>query len=1126
MKKNLDYNGLFKPKSNWHKFILTMKITAFLLFCCLVNIFAAPTYSQATKISLNLKDVTIEEVLNKIEDESEFYFLYNQKLIDVTRKVDIEANKEPIGDILTDIFKNNVQFIVYDKQIILTQGDKTTVSTAVQQPKITGIVTNEGGTPLSGVTVLIKGTTLGVFTDASGKYTINNAPENATLSFSFIGMTSQEIPLKGQTNLDVVLKSSTTVLEDVVVVGYGTVKKINATGSVAAINAKDIKALPISNITSGLVGRMPGLISVDRGGIPGSNPLISIRGFANMLVIVDGVENSFNNIDPNEIESVSILKDASASIYGARAGNGVMIITTKRGKSQAPTISFNAYYGVQSPTRISKYVDAPTFARMTNDAEIAAGRPSLYTEEEINKYRNGTDPDYPNTNWYKEVFRPSAPIALYNLNTSGGGEYVSYFLSLGYLDQEGLFRSGDIGFKRINIRSNIDAKITKSFSVSLDLAVRDEFTFQPGGSVSEVVEDLQVCKPTSLAHFPDPTKLTYSGHLATQPIGRSTKDFSGYQNTDNRYLDAALTFKYDFTFIKGLSAKAFFSSNSSYSYMKNFDKEFFFYDYDRTNDIYTVVGVAQNSKTQLDEQLTRSVNFTTQVNLNYIKSIGDHYLNALIVGEFIQNDGNYFSAHREGYLTTTIDQLFAGGSQGKNNNGTQNQDGRVGYAGRFNYSYAGKYLAEVSMRYDGSARYIEDRRWGFFPSASLGWRLSEEEFLKNVSSLDNLKIRASVGKAGNDYVAQYNYLTGYVFNGNNVFGETIDQGLVSKGLSNADLTWENTITYNLGLDGSLWKKLLSFEFDVFYRKVTNVAGYRSTSVPYTFGAALPQENINSYDNRGFELVLKHEKMLKDFRYTIEGNITYARSKWIHYDEPVYPDEETRARLQKSGQWTNRYFGYSAVGLFQSQDEIDAWPTIQDNNDNNTLKPGDIKYTDYNKDGKLDFKDNHEIGRGFTPDVMFGLNLGFQYKGFDFLMLWQGATGFNALFLKTLSKPFNNSNVPYAIQSDYWTPENTGAKYPRLAYNGAPNNTYASTYWLENATYFRLKNIQVGYSIPNSICEKLHIKSLRFYFAGYNILTFDNVSLFDPESGQGTGGNSDGQFYPQQKSVNAGINLIF
>jgi len=1124
MKKNHNYYGLFKPNSNWHKLLLTMKISAFLLFCCFVNIFAAPTYSQSTKISLNMKDVTVEEVFNKIEDVSEFYFLYNNKLIDVKRKVNIEADKEPIKDILNDMLSKDTKFIIYDRQIILVPSYVTALSAVMQQLKITGIVTGKDGTPLPGVNVVVTGTTKGEITDIAGKYSIDIPQGAKSLTFSFIGMQSQEINIGSSPKIDVTLVESAIGLDEVVVVGYGTQKRLNITGSVASISTKDVKSLPVANVSSGLVGRLPGIISIDRGGIPGSTPSISIRGFSEMLVIVDGVENSFNNIDPNEIESINILKDASAAIYGARAGNGVMLITTKRGKSETPTFNFNTYYGLQSPTRVAKAVDAPTYAQMINAAEIAIGHPPRYTDAEIQKYRDGTDPDYPNTNWYNEVFRKAAPISQYNLNASGGGENVRYFVSLGYLNQKGLFKSDDLGFRRYNFRSNIDSKITKSFSISLDLAGRDEFSYQPGGNVSQVMEDLGFCEPTRLAHYPDPTKLTFNGHGTTQPIGRSSKEFAGYTNQDNKYLDASLNFKYEAPFIKGLSASALITTNLIYGYMKDWGKQFYYYNYDRTTDTYTLAGVAQNSKTQLDEQLNRTANYTGQWHLNYDRTKGAHNISALIVGEYIDFSGDWFSAHREGYLTTAIDQLFAGADLAKNNNGSQTQDGRIGYVGRFNYSYASKYFVEVSSRYDASARYISTKRWGFFPSVSLGWRLSEEKFLKNISAIDNLKLRASIGKAGNDYVAQYNYLTGYNFNGSEAFGSSVNMGLISKGLANPDLSWENTLTYNIGLDGSLWKNLLSVELDVFYRKVTSVAGYRNASLPLSFGASLPQENINSFDNRGFELVLKHEKTINDLRYTIEGNVSYARKKWIHYDEPTYTDAATRERLQISGQWDNRFFGYKALGLFQSQAEIDAWPVIQDNNNNRTLKPGDIKYEDYNKDGVLNYLDNHVIGRGFVPDVIFGLNLSLQYKGFDLAMLWQGASNFNVYSRGRMTDYFDTGTIPYTYMTDYWSPTNTGAKYPRLFYSGASNNKYVSTYWLHDATYSRLKTIQMGYTIPKNLCTKIHIKSLRVYLSGFNILTLDHIYPFpmDPESGN----VGENQYYHQQKSYNIGINLNF
>lgn len=990
---------------------------------------------------------------------------------------------------------------------------------------ITGSVTNQKNEPLVGVSILIQKTTKGTTTDASGMFKLRIAEGTETvLEVSLVGYQKQLIKVGKQTTFQIQLLTATGALDEVVVVGYGTQKKINITGSVTTVSAKKIENLPVANISSAIVGRLPGLIAINRGGQPGEDaPIISIRGFENMLVIVDGVENDFNNIDPKEIDNISILKDASAAIYGARAGNGVLLVTTKRGKSGAPTISFSSFYGNQAPTRIAKQVDAPTYARMVNEAEIEGGGQAKYTADEIEKFRNGTDPKYPNTNWYNQTFNKTAPIAQFNVNTSGGSEKINYFFSVGYLKQDGLLKTSDLGFKRFNLRSNIDVKINNSLSVSLDLSGRVEQRDQPGGSVDQILGDLTFSQPIFAAHFPDPTKLAYSGHLSTQPLGRSNKDFSGYSNDNRRIFNASLTFKYDFAFVKGLSAKALFNSSMYYGYTKNFSKEFHIYNYDPVSGSYSDAGLGQNSKTQLNESFGRATDLTSQVSLNYIKKVGLHDIQALVLGEFIQNRSNNFKAHREGFLSTSIDQLFAGSAANQDNGGTAGQDGRIGYAGRLNYAYNSKYLVEATLRYDGSARYISSKRWSYFPGVSVGWRLSKEKFLTNITAIDNLKLRASYGKAGNDYVGQFNYLTGYNFGGNNVFGDpgVINTGIVTRGLANPDLSWEKTTTNNIGLDGSLWKGLLSFELDWFYRKVTDVAGYRNRSLPTTVGATLPQENINSYDNRGFEIVLRHENTVNKVRYSLEGNLTYSRAKWIHYDEPTYADAVTKNRLQLSGQWKNRFFGYEAAGLFQSQDEINKWPVVQDGNGNSTLKPGDIKYKDYNGDGVLDYKDQHVIGKGSTPDIFFGFNIGAQYKGFDISVLLQGAANFNAYFSGLVTDPFTNGNVPFKYLTDYWTPQNTGAKYPRLVYGGAYNNKFTSTFWLQDAKYLRVKNVQLGYTIPKSVLSKMKISAVRIYVAAYNILTFDKVSPYDPETGFSTG-----LFYPQQKSYNAGINITF
>jgi len=379
-----------------------------------------------------------------------------------------------------------------------------------------------------------------------------------------------------------------------------------------------------------------------------------------------------------------------------------------------------------------------------------------------------------------------------------------------------------------------------------------------------------------------------------------------------------------------------------------------------------------------------------------------------------------------------------------------------------------------------------------------------------------------MGKAGSDAdVPPYTYIAGYQYGAGNVFGTTIEKGIISTGIPNPDLTWQTSTNYNIGLDGGFWKNLLSFEFDVFYRKVIDVAGYRSQSIPITFGAGLPLEPINSFDDRGFELTIRHQHNIGDLHYSVTGMMTYARSKWIHYDEPTYPDAATRERLGYSGEWKNRLIGYQAEGLFQTQEDINNWAD-QDLQGNATIRPGDIKYQDYNKDGVVDYRDEHEIGKGYTPDVMFSFNLTLEYKGFDFDALFQGASGFNAF---AHQRPFENGTVPFTYQTDYWTETNTGARYPRLVSGEAENNKKFSSFWLMDATYLRLKNITLGYTLPKSLSNKMKIRSCRIFITGLNVLTLDNVYPMDPESGVALTGNG-GYNYPLMKNIQGGIDLNF
>jgi TonB-linked SusC/RagA family outer membrane protein len=1103
-----------------------MKLTTLLLFVMFFQVSAGVFSQNNGRLNLKAEKESVSNILKLIEDQTEFRFLYNSSNINVNRKTDIDCKSKNIEEVLGMLFEGtNVKFRSFKSNYVLYTEDGASNEIIQQQKSISGKVTDSSGASLPGVSVIIKGTTSGVITDMDGKYTITKVPDTGILQFSFVGMKTIEVPAGGKSTINVTLAEEAIGLDEVVAVGYGTQRRVTIAGSVATVENKSIVNIPVTNTANTLAGKLPGLIAVQRGGQPGADKSeISIRGFGNALIIVDGVEQPFDQIDPSEIESFSVLKDASASIYGARAGNGVILVTTKRGKAEKSKINFSTNYGFQAPTRFPKLADAVLYSTLRNEAYLNANPGDIanqpFTAEAISKYKSGTDPNYPNTDWYNEAFKKWSPIAQYNLNSSGGTDKIKYFLSMGYMDQGGLAKSNAFEFKRYNVRSNIDAVIANNLTISLDLSGRIEDQRAPAGRLMDLMEKVFGAKPTSPASFPDPTKASAGG--GGNPVAVADPNFSGKNRNYNKVFNGILTAKYTIPYINGLSAKARFSYLTNDQTNKLWNTGYPTYNYDYSTKEYSQV--SQAGKNTLTQELYRNNNITSQISLNYENTFGKSSVKGLLLAEYIDINSDNMRAYREGFLSTVVDQLYAGSLDGMSNNGSAYEDGRISYVGRVNYEYSQKYLLEATFRYDASARFLPEKRWGLFPGFMAGWRISEEEFMKSARFVDNLKLRYSYGEAGNDNTSQYGFLTGYNYGGTYALGETsaMYQGIISKGLPNPNITWENTSTNNIGLDASLWQGKLSVELDVFKRKVTGVMATRLGSLPSTFGATLPDENINSYDNRGFELRLGHKNKIGEFNYSVEGNTSWTRGKWIHFEEPVFVDEESRARLQKSGQWMNRFFGYEALGYFNSQEDIDNWPVNQDLNavKNKTIKPGDIKYLDYNKDGKLDDKDKHVIGRGFTPEVMFGLSLTASYKGFDMSMLWQGATNFNTYFEKEAQVSFYNGENILASFENHWTPENLNAKYPRLTYGSVANNIHTSSFWLQDATYIRLKNLQLGYTLPKQWITKANIDNVRIFLSGYNLLTFDNVTPFDPEA-QGSA-----WYYPQQKSFSAGLTLTF
>lgn len=1032
-------------------------------------------------------------------------------------------------------------FLFFSIQIIFASGSAFAVP--MQQTgsiDVVGrVVDQSSGSPLQGVTLSVKGTGVSTMTDDNGNFKITVPSADAVLQVSYVDYLSQDFPVNGKSALEIGMSSKSSSLTDVVVVAYGTQKKASVTGAVASISGKDLANVPVPNISSALAGRLPGLVAVQRSGQPGvDNTSVNIRGFGNALIIVDGVPQEFNQLDPNEIESFTILKDAAAAIYGARAANGVILVTTKRGKNGKPTVSFSSGLSWQTRTNWSRMANAGEFTSLINQGRINNGQPLKYTEYDVKVFRQVSgDPNaladmtdaekarfkdedlrnYHNEDPFPAAFKDFAPMQQYNISSRGGNENIKYFISGGILDQSSMLRSGDMSYKRYNLRANVDARINKNLDVSLDLGGRNERRYYPISGIDWIMQLTYWGEPVKWKTWPDKTK----------PVGSivdaTNADLSGYQKLNYNEYNSAFNFDYRVPFIKGLSLQGRLNYRVGFYYNDRFTKQYWTYNYDFKADAYTRA-TTPSGNTSLSVESRQDTWLTGQMFLKYDRTFGKHDVKGMLLYEGLDNGLKYVNAYREGYLSTALPILSAGGDLNKNNAGTEQEDGRASYAGRINYAYDNKYLLEATFRYDGNSMWANDYRWGFFPGILAAWRVSEEGFFrKHVSFIDNLKLRASLGISGDDAGGiPYQYLQTFSINGRYVLNNAIGNGIRNNGIANPYGTWAEYKTYNAGLEFGMMKNRLYGELDVFYRDGYNLLGTRADALPTTFGASFPQENLNSSSNRGFELRLGFRDRKRDFSYNIEGNVSWNRAKWENVSERDFSaaSNAVKARDMVSNSWRNVIWGYKAVGLFQTQAEIDKWALNQDNNNNRTLRPGDIKYMDLDSNGRLDRYDETVIGNT-VPLTMFGLNVSLGWKQFDFSMLLQGAANFDTHINEERAPAQYEGNTYAYVAVDSWTPANPNARFPRFLPGAAQNNRALSDFWIHDASYVRLKNLQFGYTLPEKLMRRAGLGTCRFYFSGVNLFTLTEMKNFDPEAPIG-----DLRYYPQQKTFSFGVNLNF
>jgi TonB-linked SusC/RagA family outer membrane protein len=967
----------------------------------------------------------------------------------------------------------------------------------------------------------------GTITNTNGEFTLS-VKSNAILEISYIGYVSQTVKAYPGKIIVIKLEEATKNLDEVVVVGYGMQKVATLTGSVSQIKNDKLTVAPIGDVKLMLGGQLPGLVSKVTYGIPGANTsTLRIRGYSDdPLIIVDGIEGDFNSIDANQIESISILKDASASIYGARAGNGVILVTTKKGNNSKATISFDTSYTLQGCTRILKPGTSAQRAAWEREAWINGGQPielAPSSEEDIQKYEDGTDPTHLNTDWFNTVIRKHAPQYNSALSIRGGNDDIKYFGYFGYNDQETLIKHDGGKYNRYVVQSNIDAKLADRMTLSVNMMFSKEKQYFPAQGDcfgnNNFWNMLYQSDPRYPLTLPDSEKYSYCKIDYGNPVVATSIKLGGYNENDLDIIRINASLNYDSKYITGLSAKVFFGFNSEYYFHKEFfNSEAKFYTYNATSGEYSspIMSIAPTS---VSEAHYHQPTLTQQYSLNYDKTfLKYNHVSAMLLFESINEYNKYFGAKRTGYLSGALDQLSVGSSSTSSNGGAETEFGRESWVGRLNYSFADKYLFEAILRADASSKFAKGHRWGYFPSVSLGWIISEESFMKNQKVIDYLKLRLSYGKTGNDNVGSFRYLTGFNTDETYQFGSNVITGIAPTGLANTKLTWEKMSISNVGLDFSLWNRKIYGEMDAFYRLRDGIPGSRDLSVPTTFGADLPTENINSITTRGFEVKIGTVGKISDLSYDISGNISWSRSKWKHYDEPNYTDPDQKRLSQISHQWIDRVEGYVSDGLFASQEEINKLPyKYEDLGGNANLRPGDIKYKDLNGDNVLNWKDQKIINSGDMPHWMYGTNLTFKYKGFDLSSLFQGSFGFSTSINFSRPEP---TTMKFLHR---WTEKNDDvhAWVPRPG-SIISSNGYTSDFYIHSVSYLRLKYMALGYELPKNCLAKVGISKVRFYLAGTNLFTLSTVHKYgvDPEKG---GANI---YYPQQYTWSFGLNLMF
>jgi TonB-linked SusC/RagA family outer membrane protein len=1120
-----------KPRPIQGVLLAIMRITLtqsllMVLFTSLVSATSLDSRGQGIldrTVSLDVEDEEIKAVLLEIERQASVAFTYRPRLIKASKKVSLHVENMKLGEVLEQLLDPDISLLVLNEsqEIVLRSrmnggSGPVVITTPIV---VNGVVRDEGGQPLPGVNITIKGTTKGTVTDASGAFSVEVPSPETVLIFSFVGYASLEITVGTQTSIDVVLVPDVTSLGEIVVVGYGEQKKENLTGSVVAVNGSDIIKRQVGQTSMALQGIAPGVTVVQRSGQPGKDAgAIRIRGIgtlgdSNPLVLVDNVEMNINNIDPNIIESISILKDAaSASIYGSRAANGVILITTKRAKQEGYSLSYSGYAGFQEPTDLRDMVNAKDHMALLNVAYVNAGRTPVFPEDLVNNYDQLSKDDpvnYPDVDWQDRLYTENGFTQSHFINLTGGNENIKIMAGLGYYSQKGLIVNTD--FERYSIRVNSDIKLSDRFSSRVDIFLRQMQTKEPGLGLegeNRLIYWLNRMPATQPILYPDGK---YGiGWEGENPYAHAR---SGYQRVLTP--SAMMNLGFNYKIFEGLTLDFNYAPHFWEDHSKSFNPVITTYHAD---------GRVAYNKPQiatLSQRNDRNMAHNIRATLHLAKSFDVHNVGVLAGFQQENFQNRWFSAYRESFVLPEYDVLGAGSQENQRSNGSGSDWALRSFFGRVNYDFAGRYLFEANLRYDGSSRFASGNKWGLFPSFSAGWRVSEENFWSSLKSwMNDFKFRVSWGELGNQNIGTYPFDSfvslsmPYVFNGNIVNGAALTD------MANSDISWETTEMLNLGVDATLFSKV-SVTFDYYVRNTSGIL--LQLDVPKYLGLAAPYQNAGEVENKGWDLGINYRDAKGDFSYDIGFVLSDVKNKVLDLKGITF----TGLLVNNEGYPMNSIYALEADGFFANADEVAAHAQQYGN-----YGPGDIRYVDQltvdtNGDGIPDAADgiinddDRRIVGNTIPRFTFGLNASVSWRAFDLSVLLQGVGKADGYLYAQSVMPFFLGGTAQEIHKDYWTPENPDATFPRLVFN-EPNNEKNSTFWMKNAAYMRLKNLQLGYRLPATMLEKVGIRSARLYLSGQNLFTLDDFwDGFDVEAPVGIG-----SYYPQVKTFTIGVDVSF